>query len=100
MSQQPAVSADSNIHIIQQAVKWTVYTLLIINLEYTNITDETCGELSGESQFYWLAQDPVVSDMAGLSLKRDLAWVDLIEVVVGCKSCLRSRLLCDCKAGA
>ena len=30
----------------------------------------------------WLAQDPMVSDMAGLSLERDLAWVDLIEVVV------------------
>ena len=30
----------------------------------------------------WLVQDPMVSDMAGLSLERDLAWVDLIEVVV------------------
>ena len=37
---------------------------------------------SGESQFYWLAEDPVVSDMAGLNLERDLAWADLIEAVV------------------
>ena len=197
MSQQPAVSADSKMHKIQQAVKWTVYTLLIINfvfyifedwnravhtlhagssfldwtsefansidesawfillfmfeletyvvadkdwkgwvartvhwvrlfcyvliahtvyayisvvvslqptvavenitdlcslsgadvsyvynLEYTDINDQTCGKLSGESRFYWLAKDPVVSDMAGLKLERDLAWVDLFEAVV------------------
>ena len=197
MSQQPVVSADSNMHKIQQAVKWTVYTVLIINfvfyvfedwnravhtlhagstfldwtsefansidesawflllfmfeletyvvadedwkgwiahtvrgvrlfcyvliahtvyayiivvislqptvavedvsdlcgltsadvsyvynLEYTEVNDQTCDELSGESQFYWLAEDPVVSDMAGLNLERDLAWADLIEAVV------------------
>ncbi len=197
MSQQPVVSADSNMHKIQQAVKWTVYTVLIINfvfyvfedwnravhtlhagstfldwtsefansidesawflllfmfeletyvvadedwkgwiahtvrgvrlfcylliahtvyaftivviglqptvavegvsdlcgltgadvsyvynLEYTKVNDQTCGELSGESQFYWLADNPVVSDMAGLNLERDLAWADVIEVVV------------------
>ena len=52
------------------------------NLEYTEVNDQTCGELSGESQFYWLAEDPVVSDMAGLNLERDLAWADLIEAVV------------------
>ena len=34
MSQRPAVSADSNVHKIQQAVKWTVYTLLIINFVF------------------------------------------------------------------
>ncbi len=197
MSQQPVVSADSNMHKIQQAVKWTVYTVLIINfvfyvfedwnravhtlhagstfldwtsefansidesawflllfmfeletyvvadedwkgwiahtvrgvrlfcyvliahtvyayiivvanlqptvavenvsdlcgltsadvsyvynLKYTEVNDQTCDELSGESQFYWLAEDPVVSDMAGLNLERDLAWADLIEAVV------------------
>ena len=54
----------------------------VYNLEYTKVNDQTCGELSGESQFYWLADDPVVSDMAGLNLERDLAWADVIEVVV------------------
>jgi len=54
----------------------------VYNLEYTEVNDQTCGELSGESQFYWLAGDPVVSDMAGLNLERDLAWADLIEAVV------------------
>ena len=33
-------------------------------------------------EFYWLAEDPVVSDMAGLNLERSLAWADLIEAVV------------------
>ena len=54
----------------------------VYNLEYTEVNDQTCDELSGESQFYWLAEDPVVSDMAGLNLERDLAWADLIEAVV------------------
>ncbi len=54
----------------------------VYNLKYTEINDQTCGELSGESQFYWLAKNPVVSDMAGLNLERDLAWVDLFEAVV------------------
>ena len=54
----------------------------VYNLEYTQVNDQTCGELSGESQFYWLADNPVVSDMAGLNLKRDLAWADVIEAVV------------------
>ena len=54
----------------------------VYNLEYTEVNDQTCGELSGESQFYWLAEDSVVSDMAGLNLERDLAWADLVEAVV------------------
>jgi len=54
----------------------------VYNLEYTDVNEQTCGELSDESQFFWLADDPVVSDMAGLSLERDLAWVDLAEVAM------------------
>lgn len=54
----------------------------VYNLEYTEINDETCGELSDDSQFYWMADDPVVSDMAGLGLERDLAWADLAEAVI------------------
>jgi len=54
----------------------------VYNLEYTEVTDQTCGALSTASQFYWLAEDPIVSDMAGLNLERDLAWADLIEAVI------------------
>ena len=54
----------------------------VYNLEYTDVDEQTCGGLSDELQFFWLADDPVVSDMAGLSLERDLAWADFAEVVI------------------
>ena len=53
----------------------------VYNIEYTEVNEQTCGELSAASQFYWLADDPIVSDMKGLTLERDLAWADLAEVV-------------------
>jgi hypothetical protein len=53
----------------------------VYNLEYTEITEQTCGSLSSESQFYRVGNDPVVSTIAGLNLERDLAWADLVEVV-------------------
>jgi hypothetical protein len=52
------------------------------NLEYTDVNEQNCGELSAEIEFYWLASDPVVSDLAGLELERDLALVDLAEAVI------------------
>ena len=54
----------------------------VYNLEYTDISEQSCAELSDASQFYWVAEDTVVSDMTGLSLERDLAWADLAEVVI------------------
>lgn len=54
----------------------------VYNLEYTDVNEQTCGELSDELQFFRIADDPVVSDMAGLSLERDLAWADLAEVIM------------------
>ena len=41
-----------------------------------------CEILSDERVFYWVGKDPVVTDLAGLSLERDLAWADLAEVVI------------------
>jgi len=54
----------------------------VYNLEYTEVNDQTCSNLSSETQFYWLADDPIVSDMAGLELERDLAVADLAEAVI------------------
>lgn len=54
----------------------------VYNLEYTEVNEQTCDGLSGDSQFYWLADDPIVTGMAGLQLERDLAWADLFEAVV------------------
>jgi hypothetical protein len=53
----------------------------VYNLEYTEITEQTCGGLSHETRFYRIGDDPVVSSLAGLNLERDLAWADLVEVV-------------------
>ncbi len=54
----------------------------VYNLEYTEVNEQTCGDLSNETQFYWMADDPIVSDMAGLELERDLAVADLAEAVI------------------
>jgi hypothetical protein len=54
----------------------------VYNLEYTDINDQNCSEISGATEYYWVAKDPVVSDFAGLTLERDLAWADLVEVVL------------------
>lgn len=51
----------------------------VYNLEYTEITEETCDELSDATQFFWVAGNPVVSDAAGLKLERELALVDITE---------------------
>lgn len=53
----------------------------VYNLEYTEVTEQTCGDLSDETQFFRVGNDPVVSTMAGLNLERDLAWADVVEVV-------------------
>jgi hypothetical protein len=54
----------------------------VYNLEYTPVDERSCGTLSTESRFYWLADDPVVSDIQGLKLERRLAWVDLAEAII------------------
>ena len=53
----------------------------VYNLEYTEITGDTCDGLSTATEFYRVGKDPVVSDMAGLALERDLLWAELYEVV-------------------
>jgi len=54
----------------------------VYNLEYTDINDQTCDDLSSDTEFYRVAKDPVVTDMEGLSLERDLALADLAEAVL------------------
>lgn len=79
MNLQPTVAVediDSLCGLVDADVSY------VYNLEYTDVTEQTCGELSSASQFYWVADDPIVTDMAGLELERDLAWADLAEVVI------------------
>lgn len=54
----------------------------VYNLEYTAIDEHNCSGLSDESRFYWLGNNPLVSDFEGLNLERELIWADLIEAVV------------------
>ncbi|MCH9693522.1 MAG: hypothetical protein K0U72_03355 [Gammaproteobacteria bacterium] len=54
----------------------------VYNLEYTEVTAATCDSLSTASEFYWVSTDPVVSDLAGLTLERHLLWADLAEAVI------------------
>ncbi len=51
----------------------------VYNLEYSEVNEQTCGELSDGSQLYWVGSDPIVSDFAGLNLERDLALADVVE---------------------
>ena len=51
----------------------------VYNLEYTYIDEQSCSGISNSTEFFWVADDPVVSDAAGYKLERTLAWVDLAE---------------------
>ena len=52
------------------------------NLSYTTIDSLNCRELSNQSVFYFTEPNLVVSDMSGLQLERNLALVDLLEILV------------------
>jgi len=49
------------------------------NLEYTEVTEQTCESLSSETTFYKIAHYPIVTDQSGLELERQLGWVDIFE---------------------
>ena len=54
----------------------------VYNLEYTDVTIETCGALSAETELYWVESGLIVTDKVGLELERVLGWVDLWEVIL------------------
>lgn len=51
------------------------------NLEYTAVDADSCANLSTATTFFWLGDNPLVSDADGLELERELAWVDVLEAV-------------------
>ena len=79
MDLQPTVAVEGVSSLCDMTDDGVSY---VYNLEYTEINEQTCNEISGDTEFFWVAKDPVVSDMAGLNLERDLAWADLAEVVL------------------
>ena len=52
------------------------------NLEYWELDASNCDTLSARSEFYIFSQGQVISDAAGMTIELELAWVDLVEVVV------------------
>ena len=52
------------------------------NLEYWELDASNCGALSTGSEFYIFSQGQVISDAAGMTIELELAWIDLVEVVV------------------
>jgi len=76
---QPTVAVEDVSSLCEMVNEDVSY---VYNLEYTEVNEQTCGDLSNETQFYWMADDPIVSDMAGLELERDLALADLAEAVI------------------
>ncbi len=54
----------------------------VYNLEYTDVSIETCSALSAETELYWVESGLIVTDKIGLELERVLGWVDLWEVIL------------------
>lgn len=79
VSLQPTIAVEGVSNLCDMAGTDVSY---VYNLEYTEVNEQTCSNLSDESQFYWLTEDSIVSDLAGLELERDLAWVDLAEALI------------------
>ena len=52
------------------------------NLLYTVLDASNCQVLSSDSAFFIFAQGQVITDTAGLGVELQLAWIDLLEVVV------------------
>jgi hypothetical protein len=52
------------------------------NLEYTELDNNNCVDLSRDSVFYLIENDSVVTDRAGLTIERQLVWIDLAEATV------------------
>ena len=54
----------------------------VYNLEYTEVTGETCEQLPKAEQYFQVGVDPVIATHEGLILERNLAWTDLLESIV------------------
>jgi len=52
------------------------------NMRYTTIDSQNCEELSTASVFYEVIVEGVVTDPKGLTIEKQLAWVDVIELSV------------------
>jgi len=79
VSLQPTIPVEGVVSLCDMVDDNVSY---VTNLRYTEVNDDTCAGLSDASEFFWLADDPIVTDEAGLNLERNLAWADLIEAAI------------------
>jgi hypothetical protein len=75
---QPTVAIENAASLCDLAGTDVSY---VYNLEYTDVTKETCAGLANATRFYQVGNSEVISSLDGLNLERRLAWADLIEVV-------------------
>jgi hypothetical protein len=78
MSMQPTVAVDDVSSLCDMTDADISY---VYNLEYTDVSTETCANISTATEYFWVAGDPIVSSLEGLQLERDLAWADLAEAI-------------------
>ena len=52
------------------------------NMDYTTIDSNNCAELSDATEYYQLIVESVVTDADGLTIEKQLGWVDVIELSV------------------
>jgi hypothetical protein len=79
MALYPAVTVDDAADpcaLADTGVSW------VYNLGYADITAQNCTGLTDADEIYWVENATVVSDLDGLMLERDLAWVDLAEAII------------------
>ena len=73
----PIADADTLCDLADDGVSF------VYNLEYTEVNAENCATLSDATRFFKLGpKDPLVTSPAGLDVARDLAWADMVEVIV------------------
>ncbi len=49
------------------------------NLTYTELNESNCQSLSTDTRFYLIEEGTVVTDTTGLTIERELVWLDLAE---------------------
>ena len=54
----------------------------VYNLRYTRITNENCGTLTQESEFYYLGEEWVVTTATGLTIERAMGWSDVADITI------------------
>lgn len=52
------------------------------NLEYAELTTDNCATLSDDTRFLIFDKDQLITDSAGMRVEIELAWVDILEVLL------------------